>query len=245
MPSSHDPIAIDVNADLGEGPGEEPLYALVTSASIACGGHAGDAASMRRAIALCLARGVVPGAHPSYPDRERFGRVSLRIEPTALVGEVAEQIAALAGIAAESGAVLAHVKPHGALYNDAADDPGIAEAVARAAAAALPQAILVGRAGSTALDVWRRLGFRVASEAFADRGYLPDGRLRSRREPGALIVAPTEAAAQAVRLARLRPDTLCVHSDTPGAARILAAVREALVAAGFRLAPLASTRRGT
>ena len=228
--------AIDLNADLGEGGDDAALYRMVSSASIACGGHAGDRASMADAIARALDAGVAIGAHPSYPDRERFGRVSVALGMDALADEVARQIEALAEISTARGAALRHVKPHGALYNDAAHDPAIAAAIADGVARVDHDLLIFGLAGSTAIAVWRDLGWRTASEGFCDRGYEADGSLMARVKPGALLIDPEEASAQALRLAA-ECRTLCVHSDTPGAATILAEVRTALGRAGFTISP--------
>jgi UPF0271 protein len=232
MPSSPD-RSIDLNADVGEGPGEEPLYALITSANIACGGHTGDEATMREAVARALHHGVAIGAHPSYPDRTGFGRVSMTLPPSDLRRTIAEQIEALMRVASALGARVTHVKPHGALYNDAARRREIAIAIADGVASVSPELVLVGLAGSGALAVWRERGFRVAAEGFADRVYGADGMLVSRSSAGALIVDPAAAAAQAVRLAERICKTICVHADTPGAFNILRAVRTALAAADF------------
>jgi UPF0271 protein len=227
---------IDINADVGEGAGEEPLYGLITSANIACGGHAGDAGSMREAVRLAMAHGVAIGAHPSYPDREGFGRVTRSLEPEVLARAVAAQVGALLAIAGAIGARVAHVKPHGALYNDAAARREVALAVAEGVASVSRTLVLVGLAGSPALRAWRERGFRVAAEGFADRTYAPDGTLVPRTSIGALITDSTEAAAQAVGLARGgRCDTICVHADTPGAVAIAAAVRCGLEEAGFAI----------
>jgi UPF0271 protein len=225
--------SIDLNADVGEGPGEEPLYALITSANIACGGHAGDDATMREALTRALRHGVAVGAHPSYPDREGFGRVSMTLPPDALRRTIAEQIHALMRVAGSLGAPLRHVKPHGALYNDAASRGEIARVVGEAVLSVSSTLILVGLFGSPALDAWRDLGLRVASEGFADRAYDPSGMLVSRAVAGALISDPAAAAAQAVRLVAKGCDTVCVHADTPGASDILRAVRRALEASGL------------
>ncbi len=230
---------MDLNADLGEGPGEEPLYALVTSANIACGGHAGSIDTMNAALDLCRAHGVAAGAHPSYPDREGFGRLSQATAGADLARTVAEQVELLAGLARARGMRLSHVKPHGALYHDAARDEAVARAVAEGVGRIGSALVLVGLAGSPGLDAWRKIGFRVAREGFADRAYRADGMLVARSVPGALIEDPASAAAQAVRLAREGTlDTLCVHGDTPGAVAVLTAVREALVAAGFEIRAL-------
>ena len=237
---------IDLNADVGEGAGEEPLYGLITSANIACGGHAGDAGSMREAVRLAMAHGVAIGAHPSYPDRDRFGRVTRNLAPEALARAVAEQIGELLAIAGAVGVRVAHVKPHGALYNDAAGKSDVAYAVAEGVASVSQALILVGLAGSPALGTWRERGFRVAAEGFADRAYEADGSLVPRTSSGALLTGPAEAADQAIGLARGgRCDTICVHADTPGAAAIAAAVRRGLEEAGFAISALDPREHGT
>jgi UPF0271 protein len=262
-------VRIDLNCDVGEIPAliadgtDDRLLARVTSANIACGGHAGDDATMRATIGSALKHGCAVGAHPGYDDPAHFGRRRLDLPLDRVTGLVRDQVARLRGIAAAAGATLVHVKPHGALYNAAADDRALAAAIAagvRAACAgagaggavtAAGEPILVGLAGSASLEVYAASGFRVAAEAFADRRYEPDGRLRSRALAGALLAAPEEAAAQAVAIVRegrviasdgsalaVAADTLCVHGDTPGAERIAAAVRRALEAAGVTVAPL-------
>jgi lactam utilization protein B len=187
--SSPEARFIDLNADLGEGPGEEPLYPLITSANVACGGHAGTLVSMVAAVDRCRAAGVAVGAHPSYEDVAGFGRRSPR--PAAGVDELAAsielQVSLLASHARDRGARLTHVKPHGALYNDAAGDEDVARAVGRGVLRAARDAILFGLAGSRAVAVWKDMGFEVAEEGFADRG-LPRGRhsrpaRRVRRRP--------------------------------------------------------------
>jgi UPF0271 protein len=222
---------IDLNADLGESqPNESALMREITSASIACGGHTGDRETMREAVEQCQRHGVAIGAHPSYPDRENFGRRSLKIAPGDLTRSVGEQIASLARLAP-----LTHVKPHGALYNDAAKNAAIAEAIAQA----VPRhVILYGLRGSVMLDVFRAAGIRIAREVFADRAYEPDGSLRARSQPGALITDPAAAADNALKLAAEGADTLCVHSDTPNAIAIAQAVRRALAANGYDIGPL-------
>ena len=239
MPSSAEPV-IDLNVDLGEGPGEQPLYAWISSANIACGGHAGDDATMGEAVRLALSHGVAIGAHPSYPDRSGFGRMTMNVAGAELSRELATQIASIRRVAEELGARVTHVKPHGALYNDAAARPEIAVAVADGVAAVSPALLLVGLAGSTALEIWRRRGFTIAAEGFADRAYAPDRTLLPRSRRGAVITDPQTAAAQAVRLAREgHCDTICVHADTPGSATIAAAVRAGLETAGFTVRSLA------
>ena len=219
-----------MNCDMGELPDaalEEALMAHITSANVACGGHAGDAASMRRTVEMARRHGIAVGAHPGYPDRANFGRVEMALSAEQIAQTVCEQVAALAAIAGG----LAHVKPHGALYNVAAKNPEVARAIGEGVARFGEGLVLVGLAGSAMLDVWRAMGFRTAAEGFADRRYEPDGSLRSRRLADALITEPGEAAAQALRLASEgRVQTICVHSDTPGSVEILAAVARALQA---------------
>jgi UPF0271 protein len=227
------PVMMDLNCDLGEledAAHEAALMEFVTSANVACGAHAGDENTMARAIRLALGRGVRIGAHPGYPDRKNFGRVPMPMSPPEIERSVLEQIERLAAVAAPLGAGIAHVKPHGALYNVAARDSETARAIGRAVAAWNPRAILFGLAGSAALEAWREMGLAVAAEAFADRRYQPDGSLRARSFADALITHPPEAAAQAVRFARQgNVQTICVHGDTPGAVAILKACREALL----------------
>jgi len=260
---------IDLNCDVGEIPAliadgtDDRLLAQVTSANIACGGHAGDDATMAATVRTALRHGCAVGAHPGYEDRDHFGRRRLDLPHERVTAMVRGQVLRLHRIAATAGTALAHVKPHGALYNAAVDDEGLAAAIAAgvagafapgagpAAGGALP--VLVGLAGSPCLEVYRRAGFRVAAEAFADRRYEADGRLRSRSLPGALLEHPEAAAEQAVSIVRsgravaadgstiaIRAGTLCLHGDTPGATAIAAAVRAALAAAGIAIAPLAS-----
>ena len=224
---------IDLNCDMGEMEDaglEEALMEFVTSASIACGGHAGDDATMQRTAMLAVRRGVRIGAHPSYPDRENFGRVEMAIDARELEQSVVDQIRRLEGIAWRvMGGRVEYVKPHGALYNLAAHNVGTAGPVGRAAARWRRGAVIFGLAGSPALDWWRAIGLRPIAEGFADRRYETDGSLRSRKLPGALILDPAEAAAQAVRLAREgKVETICVHGDTPGAVEIARACRRAL-----------------
>ena len=229
-------MTMDINCDIGEVPemiesgGQESILPHVTSANIACGGHAGDERMMRVSVEQAKRYGLKIGAHPSYPDRANFGRLELDMPLGALEQTVHGQILALVKI---SGGI-AHVKPHGALYNQAARDEKLALAVARGVARFSRTVTLVGLAGSKMLDVFRAEGFPVLAEGFADRRYESDGSLRNRRLPGALIHDPSEAAAQAVRLAKSGiAETICIHGDTPGAAMIAAAVSKALRAAGL------------
>ena len=227
-----DLINVDLNCDMGEledAPHEAALMAYITSANIACGGHAGDAQTMERTARLALERGVRIGAHPGYPDRENFGRLEIAMTPEAIADTVHAQIARLDEVVRRLGGVIVHVKPHGALYNVAVRNPEVARAIALGVARWNPRCTLFGLAGSPMLDVWRTMGMTVAGEAFADRRYEPDGTLRSRKFPDALITDPQEAAAQALRFARQgQAETICVHGDTPGSVEILKSCRQAL-----------------
>ncbi|HYV17405.1 MAG TPA: 5-oxoprolinase subunit PxpA [Verrucomicrobiae bacterium] len=254
---------IDLNCDVGELPSliadgtEDRLLEQVTSANIACGGHAGDGATMAATLRSALRHGCAVGAHPGYEDRDNFGRRRLDLPSERIVAMVRDQVVRLQALAHAAGTTLVHVKPHGALYNAAVDDFDLASAIARGVGAAAQNEgsapRLIGLAGSPSLEVYRHAGFVVAGEAFADRRYEPDGRLRSRALPGALLEDPDEAAAQAVSIARdggvttsdgsflpVAAETICLHGDTPGAVRIAAAVRAALATAGITVAPLAS-----
>jgi UPF0271 protein len=224
---------IDLSADLGEGaPGEEHVWPLISAANVACGGHTGDAASMREAVRQALAYGVRLGAHPSYPDRENFGRRSMQMPADALRASLRAQIEALQAIAP-----LHHVKPHGALYNDAHRDRALAAVVIEALDPSL--AIVCGASSMVAAEAEAR-GIRVIREAFADRRYEPSGSLVSRAEPGACLTV-AEAAAQAALLVRegvviardgsrlaIPFDTICVHADMEEAVERLRAIRAAI-----------------
>jgi UPF0271 protein len=245
---------MDLNCDMGELPDavsdgtQESLMASLTSVNIACGGHAGDARTMKETIEQALRWKLDVGAHPGYADRANFGRLELRVPPEVIVDSVFEQVRALAAIAAECGARVTHVKAHGALYNQAARDRVVARAIAEGVGRSNRDLVLVGLAGSLMLDVFRELGFRVAAEAFADRRYEADGSLRSRKFADALIRDPAEAGQQALRIAErgtviahdgseiaANAQTICIHGDTPGAAAIAAAVAKMLRQAGVGL----------
>jgi UPF0271 protein len=225
---------IDLNCDVGEledAAHEAALLRQITSANIACGGHAGDLATMERTARLAMARGVRIGAHPGYPDRANFGRVEIAMSAAEIEASIREQIGRLEAVVLRLGGEIVHVKPHGALYNLAARDGETARAIGRAVLLWNPRATVFGLAGSPALALWREMGLPVAAEAFADRRYEPDGSLRSRKFSDALITDPQEAAAQALRFAREgNAQTICVHGDTPGAVAILTACRQALAA---------------
>jgi 5-oxoprolinase (ATP-hydrolysing) subunit A len=258
---------IDLNCDMGELPTaiadgtQEALLRSVTSANVACGGHAGDERTMRTTIEQALRAGVAIGAHPGYPDRENFGRLELTMPPETVARSVCEQVRTLAEVAAACDTKLVHVKPHGALYNQAVKNRELAEAIAEGVARATKTAgltkdlVLVGLADSPMLDVFRGAGFAVAAEAFADRRYEPDGTLRSRKFADALIRDPGEAAKQALRIVErgmvmahdgtevmLAAQTICIHLDTPGAPQIAAAVARALRQAGVAVKAPAGLR---
>ena len=248
---------IDLNCDMGEGFGayrlgnDEALMGLVTSANIACGYHAGDPLVMDRTVRLAAQYGVGIGAHPGFPDLAGFGRRAMQLAPEEIENAVLYQVGALAAFARSVGSELAHVKPHGALYNMAAKDIEVAWAIARGVARAGEEIIVVGLAGSVMIEAALEAGLRVAREGFADRAYEADGSLRSRKLDGALIHDPETAAERAVRIARdgiavaytgeeipLQVDTLCVHGDTPGAVEIVKAIRRRLEEAGVEVAPM-------
>jgi 5-oxoprolinase (ATP-hydrolysing) subunit A len=248
---------IDLNCDMGELPEaiadgtQEALMPSFTSINVACGGHAGDAQMMQITIEQALRWKLGIGAHPGYPDPANFGRLELNLSPEAIADSVYEQVRTLAEVAARSGVRLAHVKPHGALYNQAAHNRELAEAIAKGVARWGRDIILVGLAASPMLAVFREGGFPVAAEAFADRRYEPDGTLRSRKYPDALIRDPAEAARQALTIVQrgtvtardgnqvaVTAQTICIHGDTPGAPQIAATVAKTLRQAGVTLAPL-------
>lgn len=242
---------VDLNCDLGESFGryvlgdDEQLMAHITSANIACGLHAGDPLVIDRTVRLAAHHSVAVGAHPGYPDLQGFGRRLMDLTPEEAETFTLYQVAALAGFARANGVALVHVKPHGALYNQAAQDPTLAAAVVRGIRRFNPSLIVVGLAGSVLVAEAQSAGMRAASEGFPDRAYNSDGTLRSRRLPGALIEEVDEICAQAVRLATHgivvegRPpisiDTLCLHGDHPGAAGHAAAVRRALEAGSIQV----------
>ena len=226
-------MTIDLNCDMGEledSAHEAALMQYITSANIACGGHAGDDATMERTARLALERGVHIGAHPGYPDRANFGRIEMQMSAAEIEDTVARQIERLEAVVSRLGGRIVHVKPHGALYNVAVHNAAVARAIGNGVARWNRDVPIFGLAASPMLDVWREMDLKPVGEAFADRRYEPDGTLRSRKFPDALITDPNAAAEQAVRLARAgTAQTICVHGDTPGSVEILKACREALL----------------
>ena len=248
---------VDLNCDMGELPemladgSQEVLMKFVTSANVACGGHAGDEEMMHATIEQAKRHGVAVGAHPGYEDRENFGRVALKLSADEIRDSVYRQVVALAGIAEKCDAAVVHVKPHGALYNQAARDAGIARGIAEGVRRWRQDVVMVGLAGSLMVEEFRAAGFRVAAEAFADRRYEKDGSLRARKFRDALLDEPRKAAEQALRIAdgrgvstregtlvAVEAQTICIHGDTPGAERIAEAVGKALEGAGVSVRSL-------
>jgi len=244
-------MRIDLNADVGELAGQDAaLMRCITSANVACGAHAGDATVMAETVRLAKAHGVAVGAHPGFPDREGFGRRDLRMPPEAVTAFVADQVRALAAIAADQGVRLRHVKPHGALFNIAVVDGPTAEAIARAVASIDMSLILFGLPGSQLIAAGAAAGLPTAREVFADRAYRADGTLLPRSEPGAVIHDAERVLARVVAMVKERAvlavdgtrvalefDTMCVHGDTPGAAELAARIRAALVSEGIEVKP--------
>ena len=240
---------IDLNADLGEGdPHDAELLGVVSSCNIACGGHAGDRASVAATIRQAMLNGVTVGAHPSYPDREGFGRRSGFMSGDPLRAAVDEQLALFSRVAGELDARIGHVKPHGALYTDAVVDASLANVIAAAVVALPDSPPLVGQPDTELEIAARNHGLAFIAEAFVDRAYQADGRLVPRTETGAVHGDAERICAQAVSLAvdgvvsglggeavQVRADTLCIHGDTPGAAEAARAVRTALEAAGVEI----------
>ncbi len=250
-------MRVDLNADLGESYGswgmgdDEALLDVVTSANVACGFHAGDPVTMLRTCRAAAARGVTVGAHPSYPDLVGFGRRRMELSDDELTAAVVYQLGALDACCRAAGTRLAYVKPHGALYHEVLSNAGSAKAFVAGVVHVAPLAVL-GQAGSELLGAARKAGLRTAAEVFADRGYLADGRLVPRGEPGAIVDDPEAVAARVVEMVTERSvtavdgtsvpllvDSVCLHSDTPGAVALARRVREALVNAGAEIGAFA------
>lgn len=250
---------IDLNSDMGEGFGrydlgdDHGLMPFLSSVNIACGLHAGDPLVMQQTVAAAKAAGLAIGAHPAYPDLQGFGRRVLDLSPEEVEAFTLYQIGAMAAFTRAAGVELGHVKPHGALYNKAATHQPTAQAIAKAVRQFDSQLILVGLAGSLLVNAGEAVGLRVGNEGFPERGYNADGTLMSRKQPGAVIHDPVEAAANALRLAaegiqitlagdtrQTRVDTLCIHGDSPNAVNVARAISEALSQRGVQVAPLSA-----
>lgn len=250
-------MEIDLNADVGESfgsytLGQDPdLMPIITSANVACGFHAGDPSTMRTTVIAARDHGVAVGAHPGFQDLVGFGRREMHTSAQEIEDVIVYQVGALIGMATAQRVSVRHVKPHGALYNMAAKDEILASAIARAVAALDPALILVGPPRSQLIRAGERAGLQTASEVFADRAYRADGTLVSRSEPGAVIHDPDRVARRVVQMALqktvdaidgtvvpLEIETICVHGDTPGAAKLAERVRAALVAAGVTVTAL-------
>lgn len=245
-------ISIDLNCDMGEGFGpwtmgkDSELMRYISSASIACGFHAGDASVMRRTVEQALRAGVSIGAHPSYPDLQGFGRREMHLTSNEVFDIILYQVAALKGICESLGARLSHVKPHGALYNLAARDAETARAIVEAVKSLDANLLIYGLSGGVLTHLAKECGLRAMQEAFVDRSYESDGTLTPRREDGALVSDPDIAASQALQLAKensvksktgetvkIAVDTLCIHGDGPNAVQIARSVRRHLDEAGI------------
>jgi len=237
-------MKIDLNADLGEGCGSDrELLQLVSSANIACGFHAGDAQTMLQSVRWALEYGVAIGAHPSFPDRENFGRSAMQLPPETVYAQVLYQIGALKAITESEGGKLTHVKPHGMLYNQAACDAGLADAIARAVKVVDAGLLLVGLAGSESIRAARHYGLQTREEVFADRGYQTDGTLVPRGQPGAMIEEEEQAISRTLEMVQhgtvasvtgervaLRAQTVCLHGDGPHALAFARRLRDAFAA---------------
>ncbi|MEO6212545.1 MAG: 5-oxoprolinase subunit PxpA [Vicinamibacterales bacterium] len=250
-------MRIDLNCDMGESYGrwelgsDAAVMPHISSANIACGGHAGDPPVMRSTLALAVQHGVACGAHPGFADLAGFGRREIPVTPAEAADLVLCQLGALAAIATSQRVKLAHVKLHGALYNMAARDRKLAESLAAAIASFDDSLLFFGLAGSVMLDAGRSAGLAVAAEGFADRSYEPDGSLTPRSRPGSVIHETDVVVERAVLMARdgrararngaeiaMRVDTICLHGDTPGAVALAAALRIGLERAGIAVAPV-------
>ena len=237
-------MKIDLNADLGEGCGSDrELLQLVSSANIACGFHAGDAQTMLQSVRWAREFGVAIGAHPSFPDRGNFGRSAMQLPPETVYAQVLYQIGALKALAESEGASLTHVKPHGMLYNQAARDAQLADAIARAGKAAGGDLLLVGLAGSESVRAAQHYGLRTREEVFADRGYQADGSLVPRGQRGAMIEEEEQAISRTLSMVQhgkvesvtgewvaLRAQTVCLHGDGPHALAFARRLRDAFAA---------------
>lgn len=248
---------IDLNCDLGESYGayrlgmDEEILPLISSANVACGFHAGDWNTMAKTAGLCGKNGVSIGAHPGFPDLQGFGRRNMNLSPAEVTNLVTYQLGALEAFCRGAGIRLRHVKPHGALYNMAAKDPALAQAICRAVYAFDPTLILLGLSGSEMLRQARAMGLPCAAEVFADRAYEDDGTLVARTKPGAMITDEDQAVERVIRMIvehrvtsvngkeiEICPDSVCVHGDSPKALLFVRKIRAALEQAGIQIRPL-------
>ena len=252
-------LTVDLNSDVGESYGafrigaDDELFSLISSANVACGFHGGDPRTMERTVNALAVQGVAIGAHPSFPDLVGFGRRVVAASPDEIRTDVLYQIGALHAFCQVAGVPLHHVKPHGALYNLAAKDRSVADAIAQAIQALVPTAMVYAQAGSQLHVAATAAGLRVAREAFADRAYMSDGALASRGMKGAILTHPDLVADRVIRMIRgeaiptldgdpivIDADTVCIHSDTPSAVGIAASLQHALTAAGISIRALGS-----
>ncbi len=253
-------MSVDLNCDMGESFGaykmglDEEVMKYITSANVACGWHAGDPLVMDRTVQMAKEHGVNVGAHPGYPDLLGFGRRNLDCTPQELKSYVIYQVGALKGFCDVHGVKMSHVKPHGNLYLTAVENEAVARAVAEAIVSVDPDlcyVALAGAKGAMMTSIGQEVGLKVKYEAFADRAYTPEGTLVSRREPGAVIKDPQAVAERILKMAvdgkvtavdggeiDLKPDTFCVHGDTPGAVELVKNIREKLKAAGVEVKPM-------
>ncbi len=250
-------MRVDLNADVGESFGiyklglDEQVMGAITSANIACGFHAGDPMVMKQTVDLALAHHVGIGAHPGYPDLQGFGRRNMSVKPEEVEVMVIYQVGALKAFVEGRGARLQHVKAHGSMYNMAAKDRDLADAIAHGVKAAAPEAILLGLANSELIRAGKRLGLRVAQEVFADRAYNPDGSLVPRGEPGAMVHDPEIALPRVTRMVTegkvttitgedipLKADSICVHGDNPKALRFTREIKEVFNREGIHIQPM-------
>jgi len=240
---------VDLNCDMGEGCGNDSeLLDYVTSANIACGFHAGDEETMRRTAEAALAKGVAIGAHPSFPDRENFGRTKMHLSTQEVFDIVTEQVNAMRGICQGLETILNHVKPHGALYNMAADDAKLARAIADAVKSIDPELVMYGLSGSYLISEAQKLGLKTSSEVFADRTYTADGKLTPRSQPNALIAGTGDAINQVLQMVNggtvtattgatvpIVAETVCIHGDGPHAVEFAKAIRTQLDREGIEV----------
>lgn len=250
-------ISIDLNCDMGESFGawrmgnDRALMDYCTSINIACGFHAGDATVIRKTIETALEKRIAIGAHPSFPDLQGFGRRAMQLSPEEVFDVVLYQVSAVYGMTAALGSKLHHVKPHGALYNEAAKKPELAAAIARAVKAVEKNLIFFGLSGSFLISEAEKIGLKTASEVFADRTYTPDGNLTPRAEPNALIHDTNKAVEQVLQMIQtqtvtatngeiisLRAETVCIHGDGANAVEFAAALRAKLTEKGIRICPV-------